>query len=306
MVRTVGGVTLSLPPGLPRRAVLCGMAAVAVAIGLGSCTARNDTLDAALARVVGGLDPNGPYRPPTGEEGRQALTGTERLLSGDTVAAQEPFDPLGMDTSTAVDAATGRAYALAVSRPYTERSWGLLVIDLTAPGPHLVLEVPHPVADQDSEHIGLALFRAIPGAVLLVAGAHRRAANRTADVAHQPDSLFHAIATHLADTGLGQLQLHGYHDESLPSHEIVISAGAGQPGPLVRHAADRLAAGGFDVCRVWRRDCGSLEGRRNAQGRAAAEHGHPFVHLEINRSTRADPDRRATLIAALAATYTQT
>jgi hypothetical protein len=30
------------------------------------------------------------------------------------------------------------------------------------------------------------------------------------------------------------------------------------------------------------------------------------VHLEINRSTRADPDRRATLIDALAVTYTPT
>jgi hypothetical protein len=283
------------------------MSAVAVALGLGSCVStRTDVLDAALAQLVAGLDPNGRYRHPTGDERQQARTGTDRLLRGDTAAAQEWFDPLGMDTSTAVDAATDRAYALAASHSYTERSWGLLVIDLTAPGPHLVLEVPHPVADRDSEHIGLALFRAIPGAALLVAGAHRRAANRTADVAHQPDSLFHAIATHLADTGLAQLQLHGYHDESLPSHEIVISAGAGQPGPLAHQAADRLAAGGFDVCRAWRRDCGALEGRRNAQGRAAAEHGHPFVHLEINRSIRADPDRRATLIDALAATYTQT
>jgi hypothetical protein len=283
------------------------MAAVAATLGLGSCaTTRTNTLDAALIQLVAGLDPNGPYRHPTGDERQQALTGTDLLLRGDTAAAQEWFDLLGMDTSTAVDAATGRVYALAASHSYSDRSWGLLVIDLTAPGPHLVLEVPHPGADQDSERIGLALLRAVPGAALLVAGAHRRAADRAADVAHQPDSLFHAIATHLADIGLAQLQLHGYHDDSLPSHEIVISAGAGQPGPLAQQAAERLVARGFDVCRAWRRDCGDLEGRRNAQGRAAAEHGHPFVHLEINRSTRADPDRRATLIDALAVTYTPT
>ncbi len=293
-------------------------AATAAALGLGSCAStrsaatRSDippgtgNLDAELAGLVAGLDPGGPYRHPTGAERQQARTGTGRLLRGDIAAAAQSFGPLGMDTSTAVDAATGRAHTVVASRCCADRSWGLLVVDRTAPGPHLVLEVPHPVADQDSEQIGLALFRAIPGTVLLVAGAHRRAANGTADVAHQPDSLFHAIATHLADAGLAQLQLHGYHDESLPSHQIVISAGAGQPDPLAQHAADRLAAGGLDVCRAWRLDCGSLEGRGNAQGRAAAEHGHAFVHLEINRSTRADPDRRATLLNALAATYNRT
>src|SRR5918998_297236 len=163
-VRTLGAVTPSSPRDLPRRTVLCGMVTAAVALGLGSCAgARTDVLDATMAQLVGGLDPNGHYRHPTGDERRQAQTGTDRLLRGDTAAAQQWFQPLGMDTSSAVDAATGRAYALAASHPFTDRSWGLLVIDLTPPGPHLVLEVPHPVADQNSEHIGLALFGAIPG-----------------------------------------------------------------------------------------------------------------------------------------------
>lgn len=208
-----------------------------------------------------------------------------------------------MDTSVAVDPVTSRQYALAASRPRTRRAWGLLVIDLTAAPVDLLLEVPHPVADQDTEHIGLALFRAIPGAALLVAGAHRRAATGAADVAHQPKSLFHALATHLADRGLAQLQLHGFHDASLPSHQIVISAGTGQPDKHAEQTADHLTRAGFDVCRAWSQGCGSLEGHRNVQGRAAAKHGHPFIHLEINRSTRASPSPRAALTESIAATY---
>ena len=89
--------------------------------------------------------------------------------------------------------------------------------------------MPHPGSDRHTEQLGLALFRALPGAALLIAGAHRRAADGTADVAHQPDSMFHALATHLADRGADQLQLHGFDDDSLADHDIVISAGAGTP-----------------------------------------------------------------------------
>lgn len=278
------------------------MAAGATTLVFSSCaTPRTRGLDTMLGQLADRLDPDGRYRHPTRDERSQAVTATDRLLTGDPAAAS--FDHLGMDTSVAVDPATGRRYALAASRAETERAWGLLVIDLTAPPVDLLLEVPHPVADQDTEQIGLALFRAIPGAALLVAGAHRRAAARAADVAHQPKSLFHALATHLADRGLAQLQLHGFHDDSLPDHQIVISASAGQPDHHTERTADHLTRAGLDVCHAWRQGCGSLEGRRNRQGRAAAEHGHPFIHLEINRSTRVSPELRTALIDAIAATY---
>jgi hypothetical protein len=111
--------------------------------------------------------------------------------------------------------------------------------------------------------------------------------------------MFHALATHLAERGATQLQLHGFHDDSLADHDIVISAGAGTPDRRIEETADTLRDAGFNVCRAWERRCGNLEGRTNAQGRAAAVRGYPFLHLEINRSTRDDPERSATLVHAL-------
>ncbi len=269
---------------------------------LSSCALPGSpSLDTRLAQLVDRLDPGGRYRDPTPDEGRQAIRATDQLLTGNPATAL--FDQLGLDTSVAVDAATNRRYALAASRPQTSRAWGLLVIDLTARPLDLLLEVPHPVADQDTEQIGLALFRAIPGAALLVAGAHRRAAAGAADVAHQTQSLFHTLATHLASRGLAQLQLHGFDDDSLPDHQIVVSAGAGQPDHNAEQLAAHLTGAGFDVCRTWSRRCGSLEGRSNTQGLAAAQHGYPFIHLEVDHSTRASSDLRATLIDTIAATY---
>jgi len=287
---------------LPRRAVLhaiLGGAALALpACGTPTRAALGDT----VAQLVEQLDPDGPYRHPTPAERDRALAAVDRLASAATTAAAEQFRQIGMDVSAGTDAATGRPYALAASRGGSDRSWGMLALDLTIPPLKVVVEVPHPGSDRHTEQLGLALFRALPGAVLLIAGAHRRAAHGTADVAHQPDSMFHALATHLADHGAGQLQLHGFHDDSLTDHDIVISAGAGTPDHRTEQLADDLTRAGFDVCRAWTDHCGSLEGRTNAQGLAAA-HRHPFVHLEINRSTRDDPHRTAALIGVLASGY---
>ena len=114
--------------------------------------------------------------------------------------------------------------------------------------------------------------------------------------------MFHALANHLAGHGASQLQLHGFHDDSLANHDIVISAGAGTPDRRTKQMADALTNADFDVCLAWTEHCGSLEGRSNAQGLAAADR-YPFLHLEINRSTREDPERTATLIHTLTAGY---
>jgi hypothetical protein len=109
--------------------------------------------------------------------------------------ATELFTTLSMDVTAGTDPATDRRYSLATSRVDTDRSSGLLAIDLTLPPPQVVVEVPHPGSDRHTERLGLALFRALPRAALLIAGAHRRAAQGAADVAHQSDSMFHALAT---------------------------------------------------------------------------------------------------------------
>jgi hypothetical protein len=168
------------------------------------------------------------------------------------------------------------------------------------PGPvRLVVEVPHPNSDLHTEEIGLALYQKVPGSVLLVAGTHRRAANGAGDVAHRTDSMFHAVASDLADRGLSQVQLHGFHDDNLPDTDVVVSPGAGDAGAAVRRVADRIDED-FRVCRSWRQDCGRLEGTTNVQGRDAARQGTPFVHVEISRTVRDDRDTWTKLVRAIA------
>lgn len=200
------------------------------------------------------------------------------------------FTNLGFAVRDGVDSATGRAYTIAVS----ERAWGMYVIDRSAPS-SVAVEVPHPVSDLRTELVGVDLFRQEPGAVLLVAGAHRRAA----DVAHEPASVFHTVATVLARRGLAQVQLHGFDDRNLPATDVVLSSGAALVGDLARRTADRLTAGGFAVCHAWTERCDRLEGTTNVQGEMAAAAGTEFLHVEISRTVRNSPARRADIVRAL-------
>jgi hypothetical protein len=252
---------------------------------------RATDLDAEVRRFAAGLDDDDPYRPPEPAERRRLLAALRSLEAG------EPSDTLGFTMRTGTDRETGRRFGLAVNPP-GERAWGWYLVDLSAPL-RLAIEVPHPNSDLRTEEIGLALYQAVPGSVLLVAGTHRRAADDAGDVAHRADSMFHAVARDLAERGLPQVQLHGFHNDNLPDTDAVISPGAGDAGPAVRRAADQIADD-FQVCRSWRQDCGRLEGTTNEQGRDAARQGTTFVHVEISRNVRDDRDTWSRLVRAIA------
>jgi hypothetical protein len=248
-----------------------------------------------VRQFAAGLDDDDPYRPPEAAERRQLLAGLRALEAGEPTHAAED---LGFTARTGVDEETGRPFGL-LANPAGERAWGWYLVDLSAPV-RLVVEVPHPNSDLRTEELGLALYQAVPGSVLLVAGTHRRVDDDAGDVAHRTDSMFHAVARDLAGRGLPQLQLHGFHDDNLPDTDVVISPGAGDAGEDVRRIADRLDDADFRVCRSWRRDCGRLEGKTNEQGRDAARQGTPFVHVEISRRVRDDRDTWNRLVRALA------
>jgi hypothetical protein len=226
-----------------------------------------------------------PYRDPTDAE-RAAAVGNR-------------FAELGFRSVEGVDEVTGRRYALHTSPP-DERAWGAVLVDLSQPT-RVAVEVPHPRTDIGTEWIGLDLFRAVPGSVLLIAGANRRAAGDQADVAHNENSLYQALSVDLARRGVPQLQLHGFADLNLPDHDIAVSTGAEKPNPLAIRIADGLAESGFDECRAWAQKCGRLEGTTNVQAKAAAASAAPFVHIELSNRIRMDDGKRADLVDALAA-----
>jgi hypothetical protein len=248
-------------------------------------------LGAEVRQFAAGLDDDDPYRPPEQAEQRQLLSALRALEAGETE------DVLGFTMRTGVDGETGRRFGLAVNPP-GERAWGWYLVDLSAPV-RLVIEVPHPNSDLRTEEIGLALYQAVPGSVLLVAGTHRRVDDDAGDVAHRTDSMFHAVASDLAGRGLPQVQLHGFHNDNLPDTDVVVSPGAGDAGDSVRRIAEQVDDD-FEVCRSWREDCGRLEGTTNEQGRDAARQGTSFAHVEISRSVRDDRDAWFKLVRAIA------
>ncbi len=252
-------------------------------------------LDSLVTKFTSGLSSDQEYRSPKSDERRTAAAGFAAVLDRRGTA---DFEKLGFSVHDGVDPATGRPYTIAVNEAGTDRAWGMYVIDRSAP-PSLVVEVPHPAFDLRTELFGVDLFRRVPGAVLLVAGAHRKADDSKADVAHETDSIFHVVATALAGRGLAQVQLHGFHDQNLPSTDVVLSSGATVAGDAARRAADRLTADGFAVCRAWEERCKGLEGTTNVQGKMAASDDTVFLHVEMSRTVRESPERRADVVRAL-------
>lgn len=200
----------------------------------------------------------------------------------------EGGSPDGFSVNRGRDSATGRDYTVARS----SGGDGLYLVDLSAPM-RVVFQVPHPNTDLDTQQIGLALFRAVPGSMLMVSGTNRR----VMDAAHDEDSVFQALAVRLADKDVPQVQIHGFHDDSLPSVDVVISPGSAATGSLVRGIASSLD-NDFDVCRGWDSKCGQLEGTRNVQGKACAAAKAPFAHVELSRTVR--ESRQDEVVAAIA------
>ncbi|GHJ10567.1 hypothetical protein TPA0907_49340 [Micromonospora humidisoli] len=259
--------------------------------------------DTVLTDFVSRLKPTDPYRDPDPTERQTARRAVTLLVTGDHSGLPEAsglLAGLGFAASRGRDPQTGRDYALFVTEAGAERPWGLILVDLSQPV-RLAVEVPHPNSDLHTEDIGLRLFRATPGSIMLVAGAHRRAGDGRADAAHNSQGLFQLASDRFARNRINQIQLHGFAEQSLPGAEMVVSDGQKRSTPALRRTADALDAAGFVACRAWTSRCGELEGTTNTQAEAARKQDAVFVHLEVTWTVRRVEDRRAELVAALVA-----
>ncbi|MFF4578335.1 hypothetical protein ACFY15_08045 [Streptomyces sp. NPDC001373] len=301
-----------------------------------------DLLDR-VTRFTSGFGVRGGYRAPTEAERSALLGGVTALFDGDVEKARTRLAEVDYRLDTFTDGPGGRRYAevadaAARSGP-ADRGWGRVYVGLGAPVRWSV-QVPHPIADQDTERLGVAVLRGAPGGVMVLAGAHRRAAGGPggsdgdgeegdgtgdgnaagggnavgggsgdkdgggtgeADMAHRTDSVFHAVIAELTRRGLPGIQLHGFADSTVPGAGAVVSTGAGDAAAAdAARLAAELASRGVRPCRAWSANC-RMSGRGNAQGRLAAELGTRFLHLELARSVRADPGRRGEAARAIAA-----
>lgn len=249
-------------------------------------------LEDRVARFTEGFGARGGYRIPTRGERRAVTEGVALVLDGKETEARTRLAEVDFTVRTFTDTVGGRRFAevsdAAARTDGANRGWGRVYIDLDAP-PRWSVQVPHPIADLDTERLGARVLRGTPGGVLVVAGAHRTAGRGdAADVAHRTDSVFHGVVSELMDRGLPGVQLHGFADDSFPRFDAVVSTGSGNHAVAdARRLATAFGSAGLRVCRAWERDC-KLSGTDNVQGRAADREDRRFLHVELNTSSRAD------------------
>lgn len=261
-------------------------------------TRRHSEDRAVVARLVSGYVAtiptagSGEYRVPSAEELQAVADAWRALAKGDIDSAARLSAPFGYDA----DERGGIAFL--------RGSGGLFV---RAPsGTAVVVEVPHPVADWETEEIGAELFAEMSAGALLVAGAHRSSADgNRADVAHREDTVFHAV--HVAASGAGPvLQVHGFSDDTAP-FDVVVSRGA-TPSATTRRVSSALGQS-FRTC-LWRPAeigrCDRLSARSNVQGRQLRRTGGEFVHVELSRSLRDDSASRRRAVMLLASALVAT
>ncbi|WP_244177548.1 hypothetical protein [Streptomyces atriruber] len=288
--------------------VQCGGGSSGDDAGDGPGSRDHGNLTELVGAYTAGFHADSGYRRPSRADRRTVAEGVGLLLDGRRSRAERRLSDVDLTVRTVTDRAAGRRYAEIADRSEdgtAPRGWGRVYIDLDAPVRWSV-QVPHPVADRNTERLGAELMRRSPGGVLVLAGAHRDAGRGdAADVAHRKDTVFHAVCDELVRRGLPGLQLHGMTDDAAPEHDVVASTGRGREAVTEGRAlADALRKRDYDVCRAWARPC-PLEGRDNTQGRSAAAHDVPFLHIEFGPRLRERRGDVKSVVGALA-TVTRT
>ncbi|MFH8791919.1 hypothetical protein [Streptomyces sp. NPDC017941] len=261
-------------------------------------------LEERVTAYTSGFSEESRYRRPTRDERRAVAEGVALLLDRHRSRAERRLADVDFGIRTVTEPGTGRRYAEVFDRSddaEAPRGWGRAYVDLDSPIRWSV-QVPHPVADRNTEHLGAALLGRSPGGVLVIAGAHRKAGHGDeADVAHRRKSVFHAICDELAKRGVPGIQVHGMADDSAPRYDVVASTGRGREAVAEgRDLADALRRRGYEVCRAWARSC-PLEGRRNVQGRTAWAEETEFLHVEFGAGIRDSRGGRRGAVAAMGA-----
>lgn len=191
-----------------------------------------------------------------------------------------------------------------VEQPSVERGWGLYLFRKSG-ARDIVVEAPHPVADENTSTVALDLYRALQAKALLVAGAHRDAnADGSADPTHAVETIFQTIHTSLfnstgqPDKKLIFIQVHGYSAEEHPEiPQVVIGynwKNDSEKNFLLSKIVDALRQNNISVgvcnAKKYQGLCGTLNVQRQAT------EGGVFLHLELSKTLRMD-DRG--LVAAL-------
>ena len=295
----------------------------------------------AISDQMPGSGSNGMVKP-TGAQMIAWEAMLKDIVSGDLVAACNviqnndfPYDIVRYtDTGNSHE-----SYLMLKENAPISLGWGTYVIKSDGLFRDVVIEIPHPRYELQTDEEGLEIFRQINARALLMAGTHRCANStyspcngtttvcgtwesyRESDVAHVTQAIFQV--SHRVLVGCGSntvaVQIHGHGRSNCP--DLFISNTTCAPGELTNQLylnAVIECNGTFsvDIADCTESEC-PLTGSTNVQGRYSNGCSTPdydpcqtgpsgpsspeqFIHLEQSRGLRQDCD---CLIAALKATF---
>ena len=255
----------------------------------------------------------------------QFANAMQALLTGDVESARQLLDGVYYDLFVLNDE-LGETYLVAQERSTPFRGQGTYIVDLQY-ARNVIVEVPHPLWDVNTPEEGVAIFQALGGRGLFIAGTHRCANPETpsgcsgtttscgdasipvriSDAPHFTGNFMyaaHGASLQLAPPS-SSLNLHGNRNEP---YAIQISDGTrrfADETPLVNQLRSALRARvGTDAgsCN-WQADgltSNNLCGTTNAMGRLSNESPQPctqsapnpsglFLHIEQHRWVRDNP-----------------
>lgn len=257
------------------------------------------------------------YDVPTSLEVETMREAYDAVETGNLAEAAGLADPLGYDVVRYTDTDTGREAVVLSERQNSDGSWDHawgMYVHSTSGASDTTVEVTHPIADWNTENVGVELFRDANAEDLFIAGAHRYAncdgqdlpceehnPDRAADVAHAEQSVFNSIHQAAVEAPTEVAQPHGFSQEGHPDcDEVVVSAGAVPPSPLVQRVHGALLDVGFGALLYDGATCPALGATENEQGKWTRGIPADFVHVETSKPIRDDPARRSLLVAAIA------
>lgn len=244
------------------------------------------------------------YVVPTPEERAAFGAAMRALLAGDVAKAEQAVAGRGnFEVLDFRDGEGGPQYWALVEIPPLSRGWGFYFLARAAQRPSVVVEAPHPLADEESELSAARLVQRLRPRAFCLAGAHRYAdPARTSDMAHTSLTIFEAVhEALLASTDL-TLQVHGFADATHPGYpDLLLSNATAQPDGRGKRICDAVSAAGL-ACALFDgtayTDLGATTNVQAAASQRAlgAEH---FLHFETTERMRKDPASFDTLAAAI-------
>ena len=287
-----------------------------VNIDSGDLLAYVDTFVARIPRKYSSTLVNG-YDVPTVAEISGMAAVMNAIQAGDLESAASLAVPYSYKITQYTDTATGRPLVILSEIQNADgtwpHAWGMYIIASDTATSDTLIEVPHTLADLNTERSGVLMFRQTRAKALLLAGSHRYAnQDSSSDMAHVQSSVFETMHEQLLASTSVVIQPHGYsktnYSTAAPS-DSVLSSGTSESSTLIEAVNTSVKATNFTSC-IYTGDldnssiesanpCYELGATTNVQGISARALGARFVSAETETAVRTDVGRNAAYVSAL-------